>query len=220
MKINHRLVLGWTTALLMVSLSGCMGCFSSSSEDETEVTDEGNDINSPLGMLGALNDMANKAKGMQEELENMKPVDPVHFNVLIAALPDAPDGFTESEPTGETNQMGNFSTSSAQKTFKSDEKEVTVVLTDFAFNKVLYAPFALSAAFSQESTSGYNKGITIGEDPGREEYEIKSKRGKRQVLLRKRFHTEIRGKGIEPDDFDYWYQLIKRDELPAESAAE
>jgi hypothetical protein len=73
----------------------------------------------------------------------------------------------------------------------------------------------MQAHFSQESTDGYSKGIKIGEDPGREEYRIKGRDGKRNVLLRKRYNIEVALTDMDSTAFDEWWGRVKADQLPA-----
>lgn len=207
---------------LMISSWGCGACLPSlpdlGQSNEAEKTEEGIDISkNPLGALGALGSLGGELEKLQKELEAMPETEAVSFNVLIAALPDAPAGWEAAEPKGETNQMGDFKMSTASRVYTSGEQRVEVSVADWAFRKVLYMPFILSSKFSQESTEGYNKGITIGEDtPGREEHFTKDKRGKRQVLLNKRYYIEIDQRGGGPEVYDEWYGLVKRDALPKE----
>jgi hypothetical protein len=95
-------------------------------------------------------------------------------------------------------------------------KTITVTVADWAFNRAIYMPFLLAANFSQETTEGYNKGIKIGEDPGREEFTYASNSGKRTVLYGKRFNVDVDGRGIEPADLEQWYGLVRKSSLPTQ----
>jgi hypothetical protein len=207
---------------LMVSLWGCGACLPSmpdlTQDDDDKVTGEGVDIkNDPLGALSALGSLGGELEKLQKDLEAMPETEAVSFNVLIAALPDPPAGWDAEDARGETNQMGEFKMSQASRVYTNGEQRVKVSITDWAFRKMLYMPFILSSKFSQESTDGYNKGITIGEDtPGREEHNIKQNSGKRQVLLNKRYFIEIDQRGGGPEVYDEWYERVKQSELPAE----
>ena len=203
-RTQRRALLGAVTVAAMIGASGCIGCFVTSddaaespmgSEPAPGVT-EGTNVTGPLGALGALANLANDAQSLQAELATMEPVDPVHFSVLLDALPDAPsDAWTAGEPRGETNQMGDFSMSVASNTFRRDDgAEIEVTISDFAFNQFAYSGFTLAAAFSQESTEGYNRGITVGDDPGREEFDYASERGSRELLYGKRYHIKVEGR--------------------------
>ena len=74
----------------------------------------------------------------------------------------------------------------------------------------------MAANFSQESTEGYNRGITIGDDPGREEYDYESRRGSRELLFGKRYHIKVEGRQVEPEDLEPWHGRVDTDVLPTE----
>ena len=113
--------------------------------------------------------------------------------------------------------MGDFKISTASRVYTKGDQRVEVTVNDWAFRQMLYVPFIMSSKFSQESTEGYNKGITIGEDtPGREEHNTKEMRGQRQVLLHKRYFIEINQQGGGPEVYNEWYGLVKKDSLPVE----
>ncbi|MEZ5356645.1 MAG: hypothetical protein R2762_28750 [Bryobacteraceae bacterium] len=183
------------------------GCSSSQPPAETaKVTKEGVDVKKdPLGMLGALASAGKDLEKMQKELEEMPATDPVHFSKLIEALPDVPSGWTADEAKGASNQMGDFKTSQGSRRYRTESGEsVDVEINDWAFNRALYLPFFMQAKFSQETTDGYSKGITMGEDPGREEYNIKQKDGSRQVLYKKRYHIKVAVNNMPSEAIEEW----------------
>ena len=206
---------------LMFSLWGCGACIPSLPDlgqggDDEEVTEEGVDVkNDPLGALSALGSLGSELEKLQKDLENTPEAEAVSFQELMPALPDAPAGWEAEEPKGETNQMGDFKMSKVSRVYTNGDQRVQVTIQDWAFRKALWPPFIMTSKFSQESTDGYNKGITIGEDtPGREEHNIKQMRGKRQVLLGKRYFVEIEQRGGGPEVYEEWYGLVNKDELP------
>ena len=217
-KKLERVLLCGVASVFMVAASGCAGCVGSGGGESTtddEVTTTGTSVEGPLSALRALSNLANDAESLQAEIVNMEPVDPVHFSVLLEALPDAPDEWTSGEPRGQTNQMGGFSMSMASNDFRRDDgTEMEVTISDFAFNQLAYSGFAMGAAFSQETTEGYNRGITVGEDPGREEFDYDSREGSREVLYRKRYHIKVSGRQVTPEDLETWYARVKKDVLP------
>ncbi|MDA1311758.1 MAG: hypothetical protein O2968_00340 [Acidobacteria bacterium] len=182
-----------------------------------QTTGEGGNMDNPLGALSALGGMANDLQGMQETLENMEAVEPLAFQTIIdEVLPEPPPTWTAKDPRGSSQSMGDFKYTQASREYASADgaKTVTVTVADWAFNRAIYMPFLLAANFSQETTEGYNKGIKVGEDPGREEFTYASNRGKRSVLYGKRFNVEIDGRGIEPTDLEEWYGLVRKSNLP------
>ena len=125
-------------ALSRPAAGGCFfgGCNESESETSDEIKSGGSNVENPLWMLVGLSELVKKAKALQAELENMKPVDPTHFSILIEGLPDVPSGERAlGEPKGATNQMGGYALSNASNTYTGPNGEqITVKITDFAFN--------------------------------------------------------------------------------------
>jgi hypothetical protein len=183
-----------------------------------QISAEGANADSPLGALSALGGMAKDMQGMQETLENMKAVEPLPFQTLIETLPEPPPTWTAQDPRGSSQSMGDFKFTQASREYSSADgaKTISVTVADWAFNRAIYMPFLLAANFSQETTEGYNKGIKIGEDPGREEFTYAGNRGKRTVLYGKRYNVEIDGRGIEPADLEQWYGLVRKSSLPTQ----
>lgn len=185
------------------------GCTTTSNESPKPV-EKGADVNKgPLGIIDAIGKVASDLEGFKKEVENMKAVETVHFSALLKALPDPPGGWKADEPKGSTTQLGDFKTSEAHRTYTKDDAHVEVTIQDWAFHQAVYLPFLMAARFSQESTEGYNRGIRVGEDPGREEYTTASKSGERTVLRKKRFYTKVAIQGLPPAAFDEWHGRIK-----------
>ncbi len=210
------MIVRFTIAGLLVLLAACSCTRSADPVPEAaKAIKEGVDVKDPLGMLSALGSAGKELEKAQKELEAMPATDPVHFSKLIEVLPDAPSGWTATEPKGSSNEMGAFKVSEASREYRNESgQRVKVEVSDWAFNKALYLPFFLQAKFSQESTDGYSKGITMGEDPGREEYNIKSKDGNRVVLLNKRYHTKVSVNDLPKESIEEWWGRLKTSALP------
>ncbi len=196
-----------------------VGCgFVDVDSPDSEVTEGVDFTKNPLKALGALQDMASEAEKLQQELENMTAVETLHFSQLIKVLPNVPPGWTATEPKGSTTQMGEAKVSNAKREYREEgtNRQVTVSIDDWAFHKLLYMPFFIGSKFSQESTDGYNKGITVGDSPGMENYTFKSKSGKRSLLIHKRYHVQISLRNAEPEGFNTWANRVKTNELPAQ----
>ena len=113
--------------------------------------------------------------------------------------------------------MGDFSMSMASNTYRHvDGAEIEVAISDFTYNQLAYSGFTLAAAFSQESTEGYNRGITVGDDPGREEFDYERQNESRELLHGKRYHIKVDGRRVMPEDLESWHDLIDTDNLPTE----
>jgi len=199
--------------ILILTLTACTSWIPTGGGDG-EATEEGSDITNPLGALSALGGMAEEVKQLQKDLENHEPVDPVHFNELIPVLPEPPGGWEAQDPKGSTTQAaGGFTMSQASRTYRNGDQRVEIQVADWAYHKMVYMPFILGARMSTESTEGYNKGIKIGGDPGRDEFTFKSKRGKRTVLVGKRFAVTLETRGLEEDELKEWWTRINTEKL-------
>ena len=207
--------LRWATAAVMVvALIGC-----GSKKKESAKIVEGEEISkNPLGLVRQLAKAGEDLEKMQKDLENMKPVDPVHFSELIKLLPEPQSGWESQPAKGSSNKMGEWSFTEVERDYTQGDKRVEIQILDWAFHKELYATFFVTAAFSQETTEGYNKGIKIGEDPGREEYKTAAKEGTLSVLVGKRFFVTIKGNQIEAAELRQWLDRIDTKALRAKAA--
>jgi hypothetical protein len=153
---------------------------------------------------------------LQEELANMPAVEAVHFSKLVEALPDVPSGWTAEDANGSTTEMGDAKISTAERTYREEggERTVTVSVNDWAFHQMLYLPFFMIAKFKQESTDGYQKGITVGDWPGMEEYKYQRKSGERSVLVHKRYQVKVDLRNGEAEELEAWFKRVKIDALP------
>lgn len=176
---------------------------------------EGVDIGkNPFGAWKQAVDSAEKLNDLQEEISNRKPAEPVHFNQLIESLPKTSAGWSAEEAKGATNSFVGLGVSEASRQYTKDNQTIKVTVFDWAYNFGLYAPFTLSADFSQETSEGYNKGIKIGDIPGREEFNYQSKDGKLAVLLDQRFFVQIEGDNLEnSQELFKWLNKVDRKSL-------
>ena len=164
----------------------------------------------PLGAIHKLLDIDKTSANITENLDEEReaPIAPVSFQELLDYLPDPPQEWTAQKPQGQTNSFGNYSVSQVKQTYSYQDKQMTVSIFDWAFNAALYVPFLLTTEYSQESTEGYNKGIKIGDIPGREEYDYSTQDGSLNLLIDRRFFVQIDGDNIEETELREWWELI------------
>ncbi len=157
-----------------------------------EKATEGKELSkNPLTAINQISEAAKKAADAAKEASEMKPVDPVSFNALMPLLPAAPAGFTAEEPRGETTSAMGFKISEAERRYTKGDESLHVKLVDGAYNSFIYAGVTMAAQFSHESTEGYEKGVTIGGNPGVEKWSKSSKRGELTIVVGKRFLVTI-----------------------------
>jgi len=190
--------------ITLLALAACGG----GKKESSGVVEGENLSKNPLGMMGQLAKAGQDLEKIQKELENLKPTDPVHFNELLKFLPEPPSGWESQAPKGSTNNMGEWKFTEVNRDYTQGEKRIEVKILDWAFRKELYAGFFIAAAFSQETTEGYNKGIKIGEDPGREEYKTAGRNGTLSILVGKRFFVTIEGNGIDSAELRQWWDKL------------
>ena len=188
---------------ILLALAACGGKKGSSQVVEGDTLSK-----NPFGAARQLVKAGEELEKMQKDLDSLKPVDPVHFKELLPFLPEPPAGWESEAPKGSTNSMGEWNFTEVNRSYTQGEKRMEVKILDWAFRKELYAGFFLAAAFSQETTEGYNKGLKIGEDPGREEYKTAERRGTLSILVGKRFFVTIEGNGIDSAELRQWWDRI------------
>lgn len=169
---------------------------------------------SPLGTFKQIAEVEEIYDPAQEHIANAQPV-PLHFSELITLLPQSPAGWTAEPADGETNFFNGYGISQASRTYNQGDRKMKVRVTDSPANPKIHASALVSSNFSQESSEGYNKGLNIGNFPGREEYKYKNKQGTLTMLVHKRFLVEIEGKNVEPQDLQQWWNAIEKKEMSA-----
>ncbi len=190
-------------AAAAVALMGCGGA-----KEPAKVV-EGEEVSgNPLGAARQLLKAGGELEKIQKDLENLKPVDPLHFSELIKFVPEAPAGWESPAPKGSSNKMGEWSFTQVERDYSQGDKRIRIEILDWAFHKELYAAFFMAAGFSQETTEGYNKGVKIGEEPGREEYKTAEKDGTLTMLVGKRFFVSINGENIEAAELRQWWDRM------------
>ncbi|GAB4541801.1 MAG: hypothetical protein Tsb0014_33980 [Pleurocapsa sp.] len=190
-----------------------VACGSNSVTSNREVTEGINISENPLGALKKVTEVGEKYQLAQAEIAEQESVKPVHFEDLIELLPQPSADWSAEEATGQTNTFGEYSISQASRLYRQGDRTIEISIADWAYNTGLYASFLIGADFSQESSKGYNKGIKIGDMPGREEYNFASKNGTLSLLAQQRFFIQIEGENIEPEELQKWWNLIDREAL-------
>ena len=201
--MNPLLTVLIASALTLASCTSCGG-----SKESEKVVEGENLSKNPIGFAAQMMKAGSDIEKMQKELEQMKPVEAISFTELLTFLPEPPAGWEGSKPQGQSNQMGEWKFTQVERRYTMGDKNIEVEILDWAFRRELYAPFFLMASFSQESTDGYNKGIKINDDPGREEYKTEAKDGNLSVLVGKRFLVTIRGNQIEAAELRQWWDRL------------
>ncbi|HUE88647.1 MAG TPA: hypothetical protein VMO26_21430 [Vicinamibacterales bacterium] len=200
--------------LLVMSLTLLLAVACGKSEEERaaeKAAEETREAAEALQKAAESADSSSQAQGLREfakAMEGMagalggttpdgKPVDPVSFQALQTALPELP-GWERSTPTGE-RMTAPVAFSEAETHFTRGEATVTVKIVDSAFSQLLIAPWAmfLSAGYERESREGYEKSVTVGDNPGFERWNKGSRNGELNLVVAKRFLVTVEGDNID-----------------------
>lgn len=136
----------------------------------------------------------------------------VHFSKLLPLLPEPPEGWTAEEPTGSTTDAGEFQVTVAGRSYtkgdQPDAPEASVNITDTAANKDLRDSTMESWKFSQESTDGYAKGVTVAGNKGFEVYDKDSKTTNLWIIVADRFLVQVEVVNLEPAEAQAWMSKL------------
>jgi len=150
---------------------------------------------------------ASEAIQAMHEEEKKEPVDPVNFRELISFLPSPTANWKISEKaSGQTQSFGaQWKYSEVSQRYSKGDSDVVVSIKDGAYIPMLYTMFAFQSAYEQDSTEKFQKGFTVGENKGFEEFYYQDKNGKVNLLIEKRFIIEVRGDGIDSNEVLHTY---------------
>jgi hypothetical protein len=140
--------------------------------------------------------MEGVAGAMSGKTPDGKPVEPVSFQDLQAALPQL-SGWDRGAPIGE-RMTAPVPFSQTEADYTMGETNVTVKLVDSAFNPLLIAPWAmfLTAGYEKQTGDGYEKSTSVGGHPGFERFISASREGELNLVVAKRFLVTVEGDNI------------------------
>jgi hypothetical protein len=142
-----------------------------------------------------MNDMAKAMQGMAAAMAGVdgKTVEPIAMDTLKATLPSIP-GWQMDEPRTE-RMTSPIAYSEVETQYTQGNVEIDVKVVDTGYAQMLIAPWAmfLASGYSRESSDGYEKAVTVGEQPGFERWRKDSKRGELNLFVGKRFLVSFEG---------------------------
>ncbi len=144
----------------------------------------------------ALEGVAGALAGATATGPDGKPIEPVSFQNLQAALPEV-TGWERAQPTGE-RMTSPVAFSQAEASYSMGDAEVQVKLVDSAFSQLLIAPWSmfLTAGYEKQTSSGYEKSTNVAGNPGFERWDSRSKDGELNLVVAKRFLVTVEGNNI------------------------
>jgi len=131
-------------------------------------------------------------------LAQMKqPVDPVNWRELTPFLIDIPDWEAEGDAEGESLPAFGFMISLAERSYTTDERNITITIFDGAYVPELYVGVKMGLSFEIDPSKEYVKKITVKGFPGVERYEYEEKSGEVIILVEDRFLVKLEGENFE-----------------------
>jgi hypothetical protein len=151
-------------------------------------------------LAAGLQQLAQGLTQMAQKDANGKAVEAVDFEKLVALLP-APAGWTKSKPTGK-QVTAVISTSNAEASYTKGPMNVRLEITDSAFSQLLLAPLSmmLAAGYSERSSDGYKKSLSMSGSPAYEEWSNDTKNGEVTALVANRFIVSAKGSSLDSID--------------------
>lgn len=142
-------------------------------------------------MAKAMQDMATAFGG--GTTADGKKIEPIAFQTLQTHLPKV-SGWEMEEPNGQRMTMP-VPFSQIETEYRKGDSRVEVTIVDTGFAQMLIAPWSmmLATGFSNETSDGYQKSVSIGGQPAFEEWRSRDKNGTLNILVGKRFMVTIQG---------------------------
>lgn len=143
--------------------------------------------------------MAQAAQQMAQGLQGANAT-VVDFEKLEALLPEYP-GWTKGDAKGQQVSMG-FKISEAEARYTKGESSIHLEITDIALAQAMLAPLSIwmGAGYSERSSDGYKKAVTVAGHPGFEEWSKNSKHGQITVVVANRFLVKADADEVENTD--------------------
>ena len=137
----------------------------------------------------------------EEETEEVKEakqeIKVIHWKELIKFVPEAPEGWTRTKPSGATTKFDEFANTQVSATYSKDKSKVHLTINDSGSINLIVGMEMLSA-IEEDTSEGYKKGVTIGEDvKGLESYEYEEQQGELMLFFKKRLLITIKGEKIK-----------------------
>lgn len=188
----------WTLGLVISLGAGLVGCGKSEEERRAEEAQQAAE--------SAAEDMAKGFEGLAKAMEGLagnvtggdgKPVDPVSFRDLQAALPEM-SGWEMEAPRGE-RMTSPIPFSQTETSYTRGDARIDAKIVDSGFSQMLIAPWAMfmAAGYERETSDGFERSVQIDGNPGFERWESGQRHGELNVVVAKRFLVTIEGRDID-----------------------
>ncbi len=196
------------TCAMALALAGSMACGKSDAEKQAEIAaaeaqKAAEAMNQAAETAGQ--DMARGMEGFAKAMEGVagalaggdgKTVEPVAFQALEAALPQVA-GWEMQKPESE-RMTSPIPYSQTETTYTMGDTRIEVKVVDSGFATMMILPWSmmLSSGYSKESSSGYEKAVTVAGQPAFEKWDSNSRDGELNILVNKRFLVTVEGDNL------------------------
>jgi hypothetical protein len=146
--------------------------------------------------------------------QDEKPrVDPAK---LAPLLPSALAGFKAGEPVATVAEAEGVHVSMAARRFTKGAGTIDVIIMDGGGDARLFMHTLMDAeSVFSTGPQGYERGVTIGGNPGFERYEKPEKKCELTMVVGKRYVVTVRGQNVKPELLKALYKKVGVEQLSA-----
>ncbi|MEN0006459.1 MAG: hypothetical protein AAF798_20065 [Bacteroidota bacterium] len=190
----------------------CSSNDSDSASDDTENTTVNINSDTDASKSGGLSiSVENEDEKVNINIGGGDASEVIDFRELKKLMPEKLVGLERTAHEGQKAGMMGFNISTAQATYKEDDKRIEVSINDIAgFGAAISSMAAWSTIeIDRESEDGYERTTTIDGHKAFEKYDAKTQRGEYNVLVNDRFIVTMEARNIDEDDFKKAFEQIK-----------
>ncbi|MDQ3120329.1 MAG: hypothetical protein M3Q89_12305 [Verrucomicrobiota bacterium] len=136
----------------------------------------------------------------------------VDYKKLLPLLPEPPSDWKAEEAEGATEEMGDAQLSSVHRDFQKGEGDAapttSISILDSAANPEYVESTQAAWAFTETTSDGYTKPVTVEGMPGFETFENEGKHGTLWLLVAKRYFLQIETTGQDASELQTWLKKI------------
>ncbi len=138
--------------------------------------------------------------------------DVVDFSKLLPLLPEAPDGWKADKPEGSTSDAGGTKLTNVHRDYRKGEGEsgpsASISILDSAANPEYVEATTAAWNYSNTSSEGYSKSVTVDGNSGFETFENDGKHGTLWLMVAKRYFVQIETQGQDAAAMQEWAKRV------------
>jgi hypothetical protein len=139
----------------------------------------------------------------------------VNFRVLLGFLPAALAGWSADKPEGNTMRLGQLEVTTVSDKYSKGGSSANIEIIDYSLQRDMMKSMAMGWQFSNESTEGYQKALTIDGAPGYETFTEADKTTDLFLVVGDRYWVHVEVRGEKPDVARTWLDRIDLKSLSA-----